>query len=292
MKYFSRIIILLILFVSCYNSKKEKEYYTNGSLKYEVTIDDYGYNGSYKEYYEDGTLRIKGSFIDNLKQGLFTEYYKSTDKLLKTETFWKNDTSYYQKNIGKSGYILSEGALVNNRKFGKWKYYDDNEGYLKEIREFFIIKNSTYLNQNWLLNSEQDTLTKGNHYKIISSDTLDYEQQRIYFFLKQPYFSYDSDLLVLIPRNNDELKDDFSNEETIEWDTIDNLANRYKNQRKYGDRNHDVVFDLDYLSAGKKRLRGVLLEKENVKSDTLNYEFTTRKIYFDKEVYIRNKQVD
>ena len=291
MKY-SLLTILLILLISCNNIEKEKEYYTNGNLKYEVTINNDSYNGNYKEYYEDGALRVEGSFKDNLKQGLFTQYYKTTDKLLKTETLWKNDTSYYQKNIGESGNILSEGALDNNRKVGKWKYYDENKGYLKEIQEFLIIKDSTYLNQNWLLNSEQDTLAKGNHYKMMSSDTLNYEQQRIYFFLKQPYFSYDSDLIVCIPRNDEELEDDFSNENTIKWDTLDNLANRFRNQGKYSTRNHDVIFDLDYLSAGKKRLRGVLIEKQNIKSDTAIYDFATRKIYFDKEFYIKKNQVD
>lgn len=277
------------MLLSCSTSKKEKEYYANGNLKYEVTINNDDYNGEYKEYYEDGTLRIKGNFVNNLKQGLFTEYYKSNGRLLKTETLWKSDTSYFQKDIGKSDNILSEGPLQDNKKVGKWKYYDNDKGYIKEIREFFIIKGSTYLNQNWLLNEEQDTLLKGNHYKMMSSDTLDYEQQRVYFFLKQPYFSYDSNLIVLIPRNDDELEDDFSNENIIKWDTIDNLANRFRNQEKYGDRNHDVVFDLDYLSVGKKRLRGILVEKQNIKTDTSNYEFVTRNIYFDKEFYIEEK---
>ncbi len=288
MKYFLHIILLFLL-LSCSTSKKEKEYYANGNLKYEVTINNDDYNGEYKEYYEDGTLRIKGNFVNNLKQGLFTEYYKSNGRLLKTETLWKSDTSYFQKDIGKSDNILSEGPLQDNKKVGKWKYYDNDKGYIKEIREFFIIKGSTYLNQNWLLNEEQDTLLKGNHYKMMSSDTLDYEQQRVYFFLKQPYFSYDSNLIVLIPRNDDELEDDFSNENIIKWDTIDNLANRFRNQEKYGDRNHDVVFDLDYLSVGKKRLRGILVEKQNIKTDTSNYEFVTRNIYFDKEFYIEEK---
>lgn len=277
------------MLLSCSTSKKEKEYYANGNLKYEVTINNDDYNGEYKEYYEDGTLRIEGNFVNNLKQGLFTEYYKSNGRLLKTETLWKSDTSYFQKDIGKSDNILSEGPLQDNKKVGKWKYYDNDKGYIKEIREFFIIKGSTYLNQNWLLNEEQDTLLKGNHYKMMSPDTLDYEQQRVYFFLKQPYFSYDSNLIVLIPRNDDELEDDFSNENIIKWDTIDNLANRFRNQEKYGDRNHDVVFDLDYLSVGKKRLRGILVEKQNIKTDTSNYEFVTRNIYFDKEFYIEEK---
>lgn len=291
MKY-SLLTILLILLISCNDIKKEKEYYTNGNLKYEVAINNDIYDGNYKEYYEDGSLRVEGNFDKNLKDGLFTQYYKSTDKLLKTETLWKNDTSYYQKNIGLPGNILSEGALDNNRKVGKWKYYDENKGYLKEIQEFLIVRDSTYLNQNWLLNNEKDTLTEGNHYKMMSSDTLDNKQQRVYFFLKQPYFSYDSNLVVLIPRDDDKLKDDFTNENTIKWDTIDNLANRFRSQGKYSDRNHDVVFDLDYLSAGKKRLRGILLEKQTVKSDTSNYDFATRKIYFDKEFYVKEKKVD
>lgn len=291
MKYVLQLIFLALI-VSCNSSKKEKEYYANGKLKYEVTINDDGYNGDYKEYYEDGTLRIEGVFKDNLKQGLFTHYYKPKDRLLKTETLWENDTSYHQKNIGKSGNVLSEGELKNNLKVGKWEYYEENNGYLKEIQEYLIIRDTTYLNQNWLLNREKDTFPKGNHYKMMSPDTLNYEQQRIYFFLKQPYISYDSELVVLLPRNDDELKEDFSNESTIEWDTIDNLANRFRNQGKYGDRNHDVVFDLDYLSAGKKRLRGVLLEKQNTESDTSKFDFTTRKIYFDKEIYIRSKKDD
>lgn len=291
MKYILQLIFLALI-VSCNSSKKEKEYYANGKLKYEVTINDDGYNGDYKEYYEDGTLRFEGVFKDNLKQGLFIHYYKPKDRLLKTETLWENDTLYHQKNIGKSGNVLSEGELKNNLKVGIWKYYDENEGYLKEIREYLIIRDTTYLNQNWLLSRKKDTLPKGNHYKMMSPDTLNYEQQRVYFFLKQPYISYDSELVVLLPRKDDKLKKDFSNESIIEWDTIDNLANRFRNHGKYGDRKHDVVFDLDYLSSGKKRLRGVLLEKQNTESDISKFDFITRKIYFDKEIYIRSKKDD
>ncbi len=290
MKYLLSLIILIILF-SCNNAKRENEYYANGNLKYEVIIVDDKYNGLYKEYYEDGTLKIEGNFEEGLKQGQFVQYYKPVDKLLKSETSWKNDTLYYQKDIGKNDYIVSEGKLDNGLKIGKWKYYDSNEGYLKEIQEFFVIKDSTYLNQNWLFNKNRDTLAKGNHYKLMSKDTLKYSQQRVYFFLKQPYFSYDSDFVVCLPKDDNKLKDDFSNENMIEWDTIDNLANRFRNQGKYSDRNHDVVFDLDYQSSGKKRLRGVLVEKQTLKNgDTSKYDFATRKIYFDKELFIEDKE--
>lgn len=291
MKYYL-LTLIVILLISCEGTKKNKKYFPNGNLKSEAVIDNGKYNGEYKEYYEDGTVRIQGNFEGNLKQGLFKYYYKPSDRLLRTETLWRNDTPYYQKNIGKSSRILSEGALSNNRKVDKWKFYDENEGYIREVQEFFIVNGSSYLNQNWLLNKEQDTLAKGNHYEMLSKDTLNYDQQRIYFFLKQPYFSYDSDFFVCIPRNDEELEDDFSNENTIKWDTIESLAKRFRNQGKYKDRNHDVVFDLDYLSAGNKRLRGVLIEKQSVKNDTSNYDFVTRKIYFDKELYIREKQID
>lgn len=282
-----RDLIILLIFI-CFTACKEteKEYYSNGKLKFEINLKDSKFDGNYLEYFENGDLKIEGFFSEGLRQGSFTEYYPKGHKYSKSETQWEDDILLYQKNYGKNGNVVSEGELLGSNKYGEWKYY--NHGYLKEVQEFFYRNDSTYLNQNWVLSKTGDTLQKGNHYKMISKDTINFAQQRIYFLLKQPYFSYKSEVFVCLPRNEEELNKDFSNEYDIQWDTINNLANRYRNQGKYGDRNLDVVFDLGYKTGGSKKLKGILIEKKQINNDSIEYDYATRKIYFDREIFIKN----
>lgn len=264
------------LFISC-DDREKVEYFPNGKIKIEAQLKDSNYHGYYKEYYKDGKQKTIMTYRDGLKQDTSFHFYEPDYKYSKSEILWENDTAYYQKNYDKSGNLISEGDLAEyNFKIGKWKFYDSN-GSLKEIQEFSNIDNSTYLNQKWLFNKERDTIGGGNYFELKKTYVGENnETLRLHFNLKQPLISIDSELFVCIPKSKD-LKADFSNESNIEWDTISNIAKRFRNQNRYTDRKFDVIFDIDKNE--NESLRGFLLEKSIDKIDSL--DFVTRKIYFD-----------
>lgn len=296
-----RIIILTLLFLSVVScKKKEKIYYPNGSIKRSVGITNSTFHGSYEAFYEDGEMELQGNYENGSMQGMFIYYYKSKNDYSRSEILFHNDTAYYRKDFNKSGKLISEGPvhktpnagyLSEKPKIGKWKYYDHKEAYLKEVREFFYIDKNVYLNQNWILNKNKDTIG-GHYYKFRVKDTLDLENQVIHFRLERPYFE-DSTLFVCLPRKNSDkgFNADFSNDESVQIDTIENLSMWYEklNQNKFQENIYDVVIDLSYDNPGRKLLRGFLLEKKLLTEiDTLDYDFVTRKIYFQKEIFIRD----
>lgn len=217
-----------------------------------------------KMYFPSKNLKYEVGISNGRYEGRYMEYYEN-------------------------GNLKVEGNYTNGFKNGLFTYYHDKGKLLKEVREYIIVKNSSYLNQRWLFNKKGDTLKKSNYYTLMTKNTLKKDKQVLHIYLEEPFFSYDSELFFCIPRKEGILKNDFSNQNAIEWDTILSLSNWFKNQNKYRDRNHDIIFDLDYETTGKKRLRGILVEKMiKPKKDTSDYDFVTRNIYFDKEFFIEN----
>lgn len=277
------VIVLFLIFILAASCKKEeKTYYPNGSLKTVAEIANSKYHGSFKSFYEDGELEFKGSYNQGLMQGLFTYYHKPEHQFSKSEILFRNDTAYYRKNYNKSGKLIAEGSLKENSKIGKWKYYDFEEDYVKNIREVFYVNGKSHLNQNWELNKQGDTIG-GYYYKIKANDPMDFHNQVIRFIVdKVPYYKH-SEIYVYIPKKDGkQFNEYFSNENEVVFDTISNPL-LWK-----GD--NDIVVNLKYEAPGKKLLRGFLLEKKSFADvDTVDYDHVTRKVYFEKEIYIKDR---
>ncbi|WP_075342035.1 toxin-antitoxin system YwqK family antitoxin [Tenacibaculum agarivorans] len=107
------LLSLLILIISCSKDNVKKEFYPNGSLKLEFTVDDQSsQNGFYREYYENGELKTKTNFLEGIINDTLYSYYKN-------------------------GNIKEKGILIVNKKNGWWKYYDTKGKLNKKIEHIF-----------------------------------------------------------------------------------------------------------------------------------------------------------
>ena len=285
LKRYAFITIILLNLCSC-QTNEIVENYPSGKVKAIYKIKDSKIHGVYKEFYENGNLKKEVYYSEGIKDSVSHNYFEKKNHVLSSTVFWKKDKVVYQKNYFFKGGLKSEGEVLNDSlKIGKWDFYSQN-GYKSEIAEFINLKNKSFLNQKWMINEQGDTIDGGNYYKLKMKDTVDLGKSfRVHFYLEKPVISYSSQLFVLLPKENS-LKENFSNEDQIKWDTIENISQRFRNRKTYQDRNHDVIFDLESDKAGIKRLRGVLLEKSTIEKDS--FDFVTRKMYFDIPYYVRS----
>lgn len=89
---------------------KEMEYYENGVLKMEGTMEDGHREGEWKCYFPDGKTQSTGFFHEGLRTGKASVYHEN-------------------------GNIYMEGHYKDNRHTGEWKYYDE-QGYLLRIDDY------------------------------------------------------------------------------------------------------------------------------------------------------------
>lgn len=218
-------------------------------------------NDTKKEYFSNGNVKLIYNIDSNNKRnGQFKEYYKN-------------------------GNLYSEGTIFNDTiKIGKWLFYDIN-GNKKSVIEYFDIRQQSYVNQKWIFNQKGDTVG-GIYYKMKMKDTISIgENLMISIALSRYSISNDSKLFLCIPKSRYKLKKDFSNEDSIKFDTILNMESLLKDNPKYKGWNHDIVFELAPSTTGKKNIRGFLLEKKEVESDSI--DFFAGKIYFDWNFYAK-----
>jgi antitoxin component YwqK of YwqJK toxin-antitoxin module len=263
MDFFKKItlIIATCLVVSCDKGNKVIEYYQNGNLK-SVYI------------YENG-----------LKQDSSVHYYEHNKGAIKYIKYWKNDSTYYEKDFFENGKLMREGKLLRDGfRIGKWHLYSPSN-YKVQVIEYFNINNTSYLNQSWKLNSRGDTILGGNFYQLIHfQDTLYDQPGRTHFMLRQRLL--EGELFVCLPKKGMVIEEDFSNEYEIDWDTINNISREYVHDPRYRNVKYDVLFGLTPKKKGHNFLRGFLLEREDVRhTDTL--DFITRKIYFNIPYYVK-----
>ena len=287
-----KVIIIVLVFILSFSCKKKDEtYYPDGSLKTSVDINNSRFHGLFTGYYENGELQVETIYNQGLIQGWSTYYHKPEHVFSKSEVLYRNDTAIYRKNFDKLGKLVGEGFLHENDKTGKWIYYDIEDNYVQKIREIFYIDGKYHLNQNWELNRKGDTIG-GNFFRIKTKKPMDLHHQRIIFEIDHlPYFE-ESVFFIFIPDPNDKQFDGhFLNEKEISQDTIasfvkaDNGINYHKNKK-----NVINVF-LDYDTPGEKIVRGIILEKKTMENqDSLDFNTVTRKIYFEKEIFIEDKQ--
>lgn len=260
------ILVLIVFFVSCNKDKKIIKRYDSGKIE---SIHYYG---------SDRT--IDSSYLyyptEEIRQIV---YFKEKDTINSTILFDQNRDKYAQ------------GSIVKNNldyRIGKWHFYNDSE--TDSIVEYINVNNEPYVNQIWILDKKsKDTVkNKGNFYEIYTKDTIyTIDTLRIRFYLYLPNISYDSDIEVIMPKNDKELKDDFSNIYEVEKDTFYSLKNDGIPHPEIPEEvpvNHNVNFGLIYNEPGKKRIRGYLAEYVEKK----NGERIERRLYFDKNIYVKD----
>jgi hypothetical protein len=153
------------------------------------------------------------------------------------------------------------------------------------IVEYLKIDGKEYANQIWLINKQKDTIG-GNYYQTIINDTTALgEVTRLRFYLEEPSISYESDMYILLPFDDTELNEDYSNFFEIKLDTFPSLINDgipHPELSKLDFPFHHISeFALDYQTAGKKRVRGAVVERGK-----LNGKGYERRLYFDENLYI------
>jgi hypothetical protein len=153
------------------------------------------------------------------------------------------------------------------------------------IVEYLKIDGEEYANQIWLVNNK-DTIG-GNYFKSWIKDSIKLgEVARLRYELIKPTISHESDIHILIPMNDNELENDYSNLFDIKLDTLPSLKNDGISHPEISEfnlpLNHIVEFGLKYGKPGKKRVRGVIIERG--KKDNRGYE---RRLFFNNSFYVK-----
>lgn len=250
----------------------------------------------------------EGRVCDTIKK----QYYDSSKKSLK-EIILKDSIS---KKFYKNGKLFSVGKLnYNNQRVGKWKFFT-KEGKLSEIREYWIIKDSLYLNQNiyFAENEEYWIKFKDNNFNNyiqsdFSSDTLEYDRTFYVQFdlgkdtiqINEPWLAVcyyytpifkkqNSKSVVVLAKNQSSFKSDFSNISEVKKDTFFSLRKDIKNRVNFPDDDfdHTIAFGRWFETSGKKVIRGYLSEFyiQNARSD--RNKIVEKLTFFEKEIYVKD----
>lgn len=186
------------------------------------------------------------------------------------------DTDFEMKYYDSKGNLLSFGMMnKDSLKIGKW--VDIRDDSLKNVYEYLIIEDDEYLNQHWVVNENNDVLDGHfvDDYNI--KDTVLLNDVYTFRFVLHPLFSTSSEFLLLY---SDQLKDDYSNFNKVEMDTIKNLYITANDKDQYS--NLMIEFDLKLDKLGKFKLNGVFLEINN--DEELK---RVREIFYTKEIYVK-----
>ncbi|PNQ73958.1 hypothetical protein C1T31_06450 [Hanstruepera neustonica] len=153
------------------------------------------------------------------------------------------------------------------------------------IVEYINVNGEEYVNQIWVVNKKNDTIG-GNYFEAIFKDTTQLGEVTEFRFILEPRISYNSDMYILLPTYDEELKDDFSNLFEIELDTFYSLKNDKIPHPELTELdlplNLIVHFGLIYEESGSKRVRGVIIERNK-----LNNKNFGRRLFFDKSLYVK-----
>ena len=149
------------------DGKLNGEHYKNytSTMKYSEygNYKDGTKNGKWTEYYENGEKSSEGNYYNNQKVDEWIEWsstgkkdteanYINGELYGKTIRYQGNGKIFYEADIEESetkikayfpdGNINFEGLLVNNKRSGKWKFYDKNKSVIS-IKEY---ENGTLIN--------------------------------------------------------------------------------------------------------------------------------------------------
>lgn len=281
-------LIPILLCLICFGCNHQKvEYYNNGTIKKRYNLSKGKYHGSYKEYYESGNLKFTHEFFNGKKIDSSIYFFDKKENPINKIVKHFNDSIQYNLFYNTSGELILEGESYREKnRLGKWKFH---KKCFDSIVEYKNIDGKTYTNQVWVINKNKDTLgLSSNYFNFFSGnkDTLNVNEiLRISIFLVEPYFGYNTDLEVLIPRDEQKLNKDFSNFSKIDIDTLKSLKNdgiTNVNIPKDVPINHIAEFGIKFDKPGKKNIRGIASEYY---IDSIGTRIE-RRLYFEKEIFI------
>lgn len=242
------------------------------------------------EHYENGN--IKGvKYLNNERIDSLLIFHNDLENNVKNKNIYLND---YIEHIEfySNGQVRQKGKLSSDSlKFEFWDVYN-KKGVRVQTSEYININGLEHINRDYRFDAKGDTLLSiGNFYKlIVTRDTLDINEiTRLYFYIQEPLFSYDSKLVLYKQKNKELVLSDFSKIHEIELDTIQSL--------KYDGIDHNelsfdsglnrmILFEIGYQTKGLKNIKGYISEyKYTDVLDSLKYE--ERRLYFDKNIYVK-----
>ncbi|CAM1363672.1 hypothetical protein TSEDIMI_220034 [Tenacibaculum sediminilitoris] len=280
------IILIFLIYYSCnLDDKLNKAYYPSGNLKFIEYLGDAKKLDSSYWYYDNSKKVLKTKVLRRLSYDSIIHYYKNGN------TF----------NTGKETF--------DGLKFGNWTRYT-KEGYKSDIREYFIIKNKSIINRRFYFNKQGDTVWYGRKFNRYDQneyrrDTTPSRNSIMVFFdfyhgdtisLKEPFASsvrcgtpllreYNSEITMLLAKEDDNFNERFSNENEVKLDTFRNIKYDKDNIDNFTgpDKQYVAVFGRWFKTPGEKTLRGYMLE--HAKNDSVSLE---RRVYFEKKIYVKD----
>lgn len=116
-------------------------------VKYEYTMKNGEYDGTFKEYYANGALAQEMTFKDGIKQGAEKTYH-ANGKLASEATFKDGEYEGPYKTYHTSGKLKSTGTYVKGSNQGAWKSYFTHEVISEEATYENGKLNGPYLSYN------------------------------------------------------------------------------------------------------------------------------------------------
>ena len=110
-----RKIIILISLIISFNLSSQMSEVDKEELK----------QGQWKDFYDDGSIKYNGQFINGVEQGLWKFYYQSGE-LKATKEFFHNGTAAATHIYYKNGNIRASGLYVNKKKDSTWNYFNED----------------------------------------------------------------------------------------------------------------------------------------------------------------------
>lgn len=244
--------LLLILLISTFISCNNEKYIT--------------------EYYPNGNIKLKVQIDeDSIQNGTYEEFYESGE--LKSKTNYNNgQISDSLFNFYTNGKIKEKGIVKENFQNGWWFYYRD-DGSLKEKSEWLTLRDSLYKNQSIYFDQNGEIkYESSSFFNLKIPDTIQVGKNIASFDYNSNIDVYKKLMYVVIENK-------YSESET-KLDT-------------FGIENDDYRFGIFGYKKGKQNVKGQIVEElyeiKNIGNDSAIGTVSNHKKYFEKEVYVSDK---
>jgi antitoxin component YwqK of YwqJK toxin-antitoxin module len=123
MKRTAMLLLLLVIGTSVCYAEAQKEYFTNGNLKWEKNLKNGEPDGLTKWYYKSGALQMEENYSNGVLHGICKVYYDNGQ--LKAETHYKNGVvDGSARSFYKDGTLMETLNYKNGKQDGPTKAYD------------------------------------------------------------------------------------------------------------------------------------------------------------------------
>jgi len=244
---------LLFFFLSCGN--EQKEYFKSGQIKRVYEIQNKKTHGKDVKYYENGQVKEELTWVYGEKKGPYKKY-SNQGKLIYETVLDSGRSNGKSKYYYENGNVEADGFDFIDKHIGKWTTYS-KKGEKKAYIEYFILNDSSFINQYWLLNKDGDTICDSSQYFItdLMSDTIFSNQQnelKILFNCGQ-----------VKGRGRSFAVEFFQTDRKFQFDEFTNIKYGEK-----GDINNKVHFVVSRPDTGKYYIKGRILEYSDLENDS------------------------